>query len=1002
MIRLAGAWCVLSLLMGNLSASPMPCVQEGVELPGPNSDLESEFQVRAFSLDPAGTQAIWQPLLGSPNWLRHYDVLDAMQRNPEAARWFCVHQKPALRESLKHDRSTVRAAAWRIVRMGQGLGSDCVDWAAGVGDRGSLGDEGQAWFEAALSESTIGSGETSTLAYKAASNQFAGHLLSVPQDRVPKSRASITHAGVMQDEGALGLWWQDHNGESTFRGVFASDLRVPMSGSLIQAMRERARSENPEVRFQVEALALAQFAIAGQPEGGLDAIDLELVEAGLTSWPTGGGAEPSVLSSRMDLVEELSFLGISSLGSIFWHIAMDVEQYLSEDCLADLGGSEGVGFMYLGWASNSLTPAASLAFSFGRGSNFQSEVWATLEGDSRDFPLKALELFLRGKSSEEVQRFAVERLWSAPESEERRKLLLQAVETSRGEALRLAFRVLAKGQDPSLVQESLHRIWRQRSADERKELLRELPNSSAWVAFTDDWLEAVREFGPSDLLEFEHLSYLAVDPRWQALFERDFEEAFHDRSVEWEAGSEPVSRDLARRAAAVHRVQYAGGSKGAGELDSNILIRSLRWRVQWIRTLTAEQRERVRFDYSKACVALLAKDLGFDTWVQTHLDEIQTWPRRLQVEVGLGLRSESYAGLNNDLQAFIEGVIRDHYEHLGSVLKERWLAEGSRGAGLFVREATNRRGASSVRHAAMAGLARDGRFQVLLDVLNDGSGVTGPQLAMEALLPLEGEGIDSALRDRWQRAGAAARAGEANSEIESHLEMELFLVLVRRQALSSEEIAQSLAGPMAQRFTQLQQRMGGEITSEGWRPQLHVVDQLARQGELLPLLKDNPGWSALDGRFLGKLAQAAWDGGDVESASLLARWAEVALAGEPNANRWWGPALGVRILRYRLARKNGDLANMAWYSERLLQDLLGGWKESMPVEGMLGGHDLRERRHPIAFLSALRLQSLAMLAARNGEGPRSQELLQQAQQYCRASSSASKQQERAKRWIEAH
>ncbi|MCP5023184.1 MAG: hypothetical protein GY930_15610 [bacterium] len=999
MIRLAGALCFLSLSMGILLASPLPCVQEGVEWRGAILDLESEFQVRRFSLDPAGTQVIWQPMLGSPNWLRRYDVLDAMQRNPEAARWFCARQKKTLRESLTHERSAVRAAAWRIVRMGQGLGSDCVDWQLGVGGHGSLGDEGQASFEAALSESSLSGGDTRSAAYSAALESFAEHESDDTKSLIPKSRASVVHAGFIDGEVGIDPWWCDVGGERVFRGLLATDLRVLVSEQTLQALRERAKETSVDVRFQIEAMALAQFAMAGQPEGGLDSIDWTLLEKGLASWPNTEGSEVFPLRGRIAFIKELAQLDVPWLSRIFWRVAMDVEGHIGARSIARLGGVEKVRFMYLSWASSSASMAVTLARSLNGGSDLQAQVWSTLEGDARDFPLKALEPFLQEHWDEEVQQNAVGRLWSSPKSDERRRLLLRAVETCRGEALRLAFRALARGEERAQVQAALHSVWEQRSSEERRELLRELPNSSVWTAFTQDWLESVRELGPSNLLELEHLSYLAVDPRWQALFERDFAEAFDRRFGVWESGKEPVSRDLARRATALFRVQCAGEGKGAGSIEGNVLVRGLMRRARWLVALPPERLEDARFDYCKACIALFAKDKQFQAWALAHLDEIQTWPRRLQVEVGIGLSPDSYSGLENELALFVARVESEFYGQLGSVLKGRWLAEGARASKLFAAEATNRKAPSSVRQAAMVGLAKAGRLQELIDVLNSDTGVTGPQLAMETLLPLPGDQIDKALRARWQRAKDAAQAGGANSEIERHLEMELFLILVKRRALSLQEIAQSFAGPMAQRFAQLEHRMDGEAAGEGWRPQLHVVQQLAELGVLQGLLEINPDWSTLDGRFLGKLAQAAWDAGDEGSADILSRWAEVALAGEPSTNRWWRPALGVRILRYRLARKTGDLANTAWYCERLLQDLLRQSQEYTPIESMLGGHDICKGRHPIAFLSALRLQSLAMLAARERDGLRSQMLLQQAERFCGVSSRAREQQVRAKRWI---
>ncbi len=67
------------------------------------------------------------------------------------------------------------------------------------------------------------------------------------------------------------------------------------------------------------------------------------------------------------------------------------------------------------------------------------------------------------------------------------------VESSRGEPLRLAFRALAQGDDRELVQEILHRIWRQQEPEAKQALLRELPNSRAWTAFEQDWLIRIEE-----------------------------------------------------------------------------------------------------------------------------------------------------------------------------------------------------------------------------------------------------------------------------------------------------------------------------------------------------------------------------------------------------------------------------------------------------------------------------------------------------------------------------
>jgi hypothetical protein len=110
--------------------------------------------------------------------------------------------------------------------------------------------------------------------------------------------------------------------------------------------------------------------------------------------------------------------------------------------------------------------------------------------------------------------------------------------------------------------------------------------------------------------------------------------------------------------------------------------------------------------------------------------------------------------------------------------------------------------------------------------------------------------------------------------------------------------------------------------------------------------------------------------------------------------------LNLGLLRFQVARARGDFGPVAWYCERFVQDLLRGGLRSSPAEALLGGFDLREGRHGLAWLCALRLQGLAMRAASTGDPDGAQGLLKQAGTYCGSSKRAQVQQERAARWVE--
>ena len=435
----------------------------------------------------------------------------------------------------------------------------------------------------------------------------------------------------------------------------------------------------------------------------------------------------------------------------------------------------------------------------------------------------------------------------------------------------------------------------------------------------------------------------------------------------------------------------------ATDLSENVLVKGLLRRADWILGLPEDHPVKVRFDFSKACVALISDDPGYSDWVRANLGMVRAWPRRLRVEVALRLPEESFADPNSDLFEFVSAMGEADYAGLGAVLKERWLANGIRAGGLLQREAANRRASSNLRQVAMTGLAAPGQIKTILQILNEDPGVTGPQLAMETLAQLSDDRVDPALRRRWMRARKAGRGDEANQEIEAHLATELLLVLVQRGALQPGELASILEQPLARSADQWQERLGGNTSSEDWRSQRRVVHQVAKRGELVALLERNPGWKALDGRFLEKLAQDAWSARDEDAAHILARWAEIALAGEPDKNQWRQAMARIRVLRFRLARSRGDLASLAWYCDRFMESMLGA---GLPLEALVGGFDVREGRHPLARMSALRLQSLAMLAASEGDSQQARELLGLAERYCGISIRARDQHGRAARWIQ--
>ncbi|MFT4647187.1 MAG: hypothetical protein ACI9X4_000394 [Glaciecola sp.] len=957
--------------------------------PAPLQSGGSEDWFRSVALDPAGTVRRWEPKLASADWLQVYDVFDAMQRGPEAARWFCEHRKSDLRAGLKHSRSSVRAAAWRIVRMGQGLGADCVDWSIPI-DR-EIGDEAKAWRNAALSESWLDAGERGAAAYRLVLQDLARGG-SETHGILPEAyRAIAIHVGVARQETGPSLWIEGHGESKKLRPIHSWLLRPMAHSKAIEELRAQTRETFEEHGFLVEAMALAQAASAGILSG-LDASrDWTWLERGLRMPPVESGK----LYAWNQVLKELSRLGSGYLTESFWQLGLNADVRLTQETLRILGGLDEARNFYIRRAVES-GPVNVLAWARSENRATIEIVWIALEGDWRPIPLASLAPWIRGEHGAEFQVLAVSRLCEAPVSAERRTLLLEVVESCDGEALRLAFRTLAQGSDSQGVQQRLHRIWRAEESDSRQTLLRELPNSSDWEAFGGDWLEQVREPGPCDLLALEHLSYLATDSRWRALFERDFGEALEARFAGWRAGKEPVSRDLARRAAALRRVQTAGDDESETTLSENVLVEGLRRRVDWILGLPADIPAKVRFDFSKACIALIANDPEFTAWVQNNLGAIQKWPRRLRVEVALRLPAASTSDANSALHKFVARVGEEDYARLGEVLKERWLADAHRAGALLMQEATNRRASSNLRQVAMAGLTALGEVDALLQILDEDSGVTGPQLAMESLQPLVDDRIDPALRARWMRARAAAKGDAANQEIEAHLATELLLVLVRRGALEPGETSSILEGPFMGSADQWRERIGGVPASEDWRSQRRIVHQVAVQGQLAALLDQNPGWRALDGRLLVKLAQDARSAGDSESAHLLARWAEVALAGEPDQNQWRDAMGEVQVLRFRLARARGDLANTAWYCDRFVEGMLAG---GIPLESLTGGFDVREGRHPLARLSALRLQSLAMLAASNDDADRAQELLGLAKRFCGISTRALDQQDRAADWV---
>jgi hypothetical protein len=949
-----------------------------------------EFWIRAVALDPAGTRERWFPKLSSSNWLEVYDVFDAMQRCPGAAGWFCLHEKDALRAGLAHSRSAVRAAAWRIVRMGQGLGADCVDWSIPI-DR-EIGDEAKAWRDAALSESWLDAGERGAAAYRLVLQDLARGVAE-PHGILPEAyRAIAIHVGVAREETGPSLWIEGHGENKKVRPIHSGLLRPMAHSKAIEELRVQTRENFEEHGFLVDAMALAQAASAGILSGLHTSRDWTWLERGVRMPPVESGK----LYAWNQVLTELSRLGSEYLTEYFWKLGLSADSLLTLETLRVLGGLDEARNFYIRLAVES-GPLNVLAWARLENRATMEIVWSALEGDWRAIPLASLEPWIRGEHGAEFQVLAVSRLCEAPDSAERRTLLLEVVETCDGEALRLAFRTLAQGSDAQGVQQRLHRIWRDENPESRQTLLRELPNSMAWEAFGGDWLEQVREPGPCELLALEHLSYLATDPRWRALLERDFGEALEARFAEWRAGKEPVSRDLARRAAALRRVQTAGDGEPQTALSENVLVEGLRRRVDWIIGLPEDVPAKVRFDFSKACIALIASDPGFTAWVQDNLGAIQKWPRRLRVEVALRLEADSTSDANSDLHKFVARVGEADYSRLGEVLKERWLADAHRAGALLVQEANNRRAYSNLRQVAMAGLATMGEVEALLQIVEEDPGVTGPQLAMETLQPLVDDRINPALRARWMRARTAANGDDANQEIEAHLATELLLVLVRRGALKPGEASSILEGPLAGSADQWQERVGGVSASEDWRSQRRVLHQVAVQGQLAALLDQNPGWRALDGRLLVKLARDARSAGDSESAHILARWAEVALAGEPDQNQWRDAMGEVQVLRFRLARARGDLANTAWYCDRFVEGMLAG---GIPLESLTGGFDVREGRHPLARLSALRLQSLAMLAASNDDADRAQELLGLAKRFCGISTRALDQQDRAADWVQ--
>ncbi len=967
-------------------AVPVELAQESIEADG------GEFWIRKVALDPAGTVGEWEHRLAGDDWLAAFDVFDAMQRSPESARWFCEHRKDDLRAGLVHPRSAMRASAWRIVRMGQGAGADCVDWSRAI--TREIGAEAKAWRNAALSEAWMEPGERGAQAYGLILQDLERGGAESHGQAIDAYRASAIHVGVSREETGTSLWVGN---EGTNLRPLHAGLFKPMASSIaVEALRERCKDNFVEHGFLVEALDLAR-EVHSKPYTGLHGQrDWSRLESGLRTPPIQGTSDRGKLDAWARVLTELARLGSTHLAHQFWLIGQGVESQLSPESIRTLNGTLEAREFYIRLAVES-GPVETLAKARGADREIQELVWVALEGDWRTISLRALEPWIRGEHGSDFQVLAVSRLCEAPASVERNGLLLEVVETCEGEALRLAFRALAQGPSPESVQERLHRIWRDAALESQGALLREMPNSSAWKAFAGDWLELVRELGPCDLLVLEHLSHLAEDSRWSALFERDLGEALEARFQVWRADKEPVSRDLARRAAALRRVQRAGDRGADTPLADNVLLQGLLRRVEWIQGLPEEHPVRIRFDFSKACVALISNDPGFVDWVRSNLTTIEDWPRRLRVEVALRLPVVSYSDPESQLHAFVVRMGERDYPGLGAVLKERWLSEPLRAGGLLAREATNRRSSPTLRQVAMSGLAARGDVPALLEIIDQDPGVTGPQIAMETLVPLADDRIDPALRTRWQRAESAALGDGPEREIEAHLEAELLLALVQRGALESGEASSILAGPLAASEAQWRARLDGVSDPEDWRPQRRVVQGVAQRGELKALLDRNPRWSSLDGRLLAKMAKDAFAVGDEDSAQALARWAEVALAGEPDLEDWRNAMGQVRMLRFRLARSRGDLANVAWYCDRFVETMLGG---GISLESLVGTRDVREGLHPLARLSALRLQSLAMLAAGDGDRERAGKLLALAERYCGVSTRARDQQGRAARWIQ--
>ncbi|MCA9000946.1 MAG: hypothetical protein KDB61_03415 [Planctomycetes bacterium] len=936
-----------------------------------------EFWVRSVALDPEGTRAEWIARLDSEGWLDVYDVFDAMQRCPEAAAWFCQHEPQALAKGVNHPRSSVRAAAWRVLGMGQGAGPLAVDYSAPSG----RGEDWRSWREAALSHAGLGD-----------SSAFQALWLdwSVSEEVLRRHSWRGRLAMVSRACGgeSAGLWMAEGGGIADLRPL---DLRLLLRPEDVETLRRRVRDANAWDRFRVEGLALAQSMGLEIGRSDVAPIDWRVLEEGLVQVPSDDAA----FDEWSTFVAELTRLGSPKLAEVLWDVALQVDSKLSSEAIEALGGPESATAHYLFLSVQCAPPAASLERARALNRALQEQVWAALEGDWRTVEVRSLEPWIVGDFGPEITEWAVSRLCEAPASAERAALLISAVESASGEALRLAFRALAAGEAAPEIGDTLHRIWRDQDAVTRDALMRELPRASHWTAFQDDWLEELRELGPCDLLVLEHLVVLPRAERWQTWVERDFREAWTARFAEWRAGEEPVSRDLARRGAALMRVLPPDG-----ELTEHLAFRGLLERVAWLQSMDPEKLEAARFDYSKACIAALAKDARFVEWVAGHLDGIRTWPRRLRVEVALQDLAFDDADRKRAWMDFVHAIGESDYPQLGAVLRERWLSDPLRAGSWLQVEARNRRATPNLRQIAMAGLAASGDVQTLLEILREDHGVTGPQLALESLVSLGSPDLDPALRERWLLARERASQGEADGEIEGHLAMELMGALVKRGALDPAELSSVLDGPMAARWSQWEQRLAGAPTSENWGAERQVMALLAQSGELATLLELNPRWCELDGRFLLHLAQVAWAAQDQESAGILARWAEVALAGEPATGEWEQADLGVRLLRFQLAQAGEQWGAVAWYCEGFVADLLESGSPPAGLARAFGDFDLREGRHPLARLCALRLQSLAMGSAARGDAARARELLELAEPYSWTSKRARSQQERALRWVQ--